>query len=299
MSIVTRFVEWLRIVSFQEYSLQHFILLSIGAKKPGAINLLIYSWSPHLIRRNSIGSLGEWSSDLRLLQLLCRATWKSLIQNRENTLSFCTLVTLTRHFRMQLQCLTYLLSSKKISFPNKTPPFHQLKHLYLSLASPLHPPWQLHRSVVFLRITPQATAVAGQVVAGKPEMPQPQSRHPWRMLKISSPFSYQYHLKIFVSISISSVNETRNQYQINLSNQINITMYNLLYNLGFWDAAKGQSWYKIDSFWWRSDFSRPCIAIFQDSPMDVFRHQKNSTWLGKWRHLTLSPESIRNLGKFV
>ena len=93
----------------------------------------------------------------------------------------------------------------------------------------------------------------------------------------SSPVSYQYHLKILMSISISSVNETRNQYQINLSNQINITMYNLLYNLGFWDAAKGQSWYKIDSFWWRSDFSRPCIAIFQDSPMDVFRHQENST----------------------
>lgn len=57
-------------------------------------------------------------------------------------------------------------------------------------------------------------------------------------------------------------------------------MYNLLYNLGFWDAAEAQSWYKIDSFWWRSDFSRPCIAIFQDSPMDVFRLQKkhDMTW---------------------
>ena len=146
MSIVTRFVEWLRIVSFQEYSLQHFILLSIGAKKPGAINLLIYSWSPHLIRRNSIGSLGEWSSDLRLLQLLCRATWKSLIQNRENTLSFCTLVTLTRHFRMQLQCLTYLLSYKKNILPKqKKPSFSSAQKTCASVAClTLHP----HRSFI-------------------------------------------------------------------------------------------------------------------------------------------------------
>ena len=145
MSIVTRFVEWLRIVSFQEYSLQHFILLSIGAKKPGAINLQIYSWSPHLIRRNSIGSLGEWSSDLRLLQLLCRATWKSLIQNRENTLSFCTLVTLTWHSRMQLQCLTCQLSYKK-QLPSQTKPLLSSAQtlVYLSLASPLHP----HRSFI-------------------------------------------------------------------------------------------------------------------------------------------------------
>lgn len=179
---------------------------------------------------------------------------------------------------MQLQ-MSHLFTKlqKKISFPNKTPPFIS-SNTCISVAclTSLTP---MAASSVRRFFTHHAGG-RGCGRAGRRREAQDAAASVQASVKDvekSSPLSYQYHLKIFMSDSTSSFNEIRNQYQINLSNQINITMYNLLYNLGFWDAAKVQSWYKIDSFWWRCDFSRPCIAIFQDSPMDVFRHQKNST----------------------